>query len=717
MYRKQPLGLRARLANVLPWQQSGQSPVSQSSVSSPEVLTGSLPADKAASHPDIPMDERVTPMENHPNFKVFSGELTDTAETSSEVVASPPQHPQGHRQPFWGWPWLIGFTVSTLTGAGAFLWLSRLPSLPNCSTNVIAETGGAGLYCTKEAVEDGNLGVLLSALEKVSQWPQDDPLASQANYLANEWSRIALVIARQKIKAGDLPGAMKIARKIPKSTTVYSEAQANIQSWSQDWQKGQKGYETAQAALKDQNWSLASNQIKQLAQIDSTYWRDRVEALIEQIAAEKQAWGRLRQAQRLAETGVPDDLAAAIRRARQVPADSYAGEQAQAEIEQWSQDLLNLAQAALAAQDWQRATEAAEAIPRSSDAFSKAQDLVQLGQAQTLAEQDQLGAYLHAWALAQQIPSNRPLSQPARASVTQWESQIQNLGQLQVARWFANLDETFAYEIAMDFAQMVEVDQPRRSEAQTLVAHWRNQVETLADRHFLAQARHLALAGTLDSLRAAIAVASKIDLGRTLRVDAQTLIAEWQAQTERIQDQPILDRARNLARQGRLQAAIDQAARIDSDRVLYPEAQAAIDRWVRDIQTSQDRPLLEEAIALANQGNLSEAIALAGQIGYDRALYYEAQDYISRWISERAAIEAARSAPEDPAPEPDTEPVTDDFEVPLDVQPFEPETEAEAETEPPPPSSPEPEPTRPPRPDPSRLGPRNQGPPVAPGSE
>jgi len=656
-------------------------------------------------------------MDNQPDFKVFNGELTDPAETPSEAAVSSPEHPQWRQQKFWGWPWLIGFTASALTGAGAFLWLSRLPALPNCSANVIAETGGAGLYCMKEAVEDGNLGVLLAALEKVSQWPQDDPLASQANYLANEWSRIALVIARQKMKAGDLPGAMKLARKIPKSTTVYPEAQTNIQSWSQDWQQGQEGYETAQSALQDQNWSLASDQIKQLAQIDSTYWRDRVEDLIEQIATEKQAWGKLRQAQRLAETGAPDDLAAAIRRARQVPADSYAGEQAEVDIEQWSQDLLNLAQAALAEQDWQRAIAAAEGIPRSSDAFSEAQDLVQLGQAQTLAKQDHLGAYLHAWALAQQIPSNRSVYEPARTSLAQWESQIQNLGQLQVARWFASLDEMFAYEIAMDFAGMVEIDQPRRSEAQTLVAHWRNQVETLVDRRFLAQARQLALAGTLDSLRAAIAVASKIDLGRALRVDAQTLIAEWQAQTERIQDQPILDRARNLARQGQLQAAIDQAARIDSDRALYSEAQAAIDRWVRDIQISRDRPLLDEAIALANQGNLSEAIALAGQIGYERALYYEAQDYISRWISERAAIEAARSAPEDSAPEPATEPIPDDFEVPLDVQPFETEAEAEAETEPPPPSPSEPEPTRPPRPDPSRLGPRNQGPPIIPGSE
>lgn len=716
MYRKQPLGLRARLANVLPWQQSGRNPGSKSSVSSPEGLTSSPLTEDATFNPDMPTDARVTPMDNHPNFEVFNGEVGDAAETAPEAADSTLVHSQGARQPFWGWPWLIGFTASALTGAVAFLWLSRLPSLPNCSPSVTAETGGAGLYCTKEAVEDGNLGVLLSALEKVSQWPQDDPLASQANYLANEWSRIALVIARQKMKAGDLPGAMKLARKIPQSTTVYSEAQANIQSWEQDWQQGQKGYETAQVALKDQNWSLASDQIKQLAQIDSTYWRDRVEDLIEQIAAEKQAWGRLRQAQRLAETALLDDLAAAIRRARQVPTDSYAGEQAKTEIEQWSQDLLKLAEAALADQDWERAIAAAEGIPRSSDAFPKAEDLVQLGQAQTLAEQDRLGAYLHAWALAQQIPPNRPLYEPARLSVTQWESQIQNLGQLQVARWFASLDERLAYELAIDFAEMVEVDQPRRSEAQTLVAHWRNQVETLADRHFLAQARGLALAGTLDSLRAAIAVAGKIDLGRALRLDAQTLIAEWQAQTERIRDQPILDQARNLARQGQLQAAIDQAAQIDSERALYPEAQAAIDGWVRDIQTSQDRPLLQEAIALANQGSLSEAIALAGQIGYDRALYYEAQDYIARWISERDAVETARSAPAEPTPEPASEPLNEDLEVPLDVQPFELEAEAEPEIETPP-SPPEPEPTRPPRTDPSRLAPRNQGPPVIPGSE
>lgn len=641
------------------------------------------------------------PVENHPNpnIEFSASELPEAVET--ENSASLPSESKQKWHNFRGWPWLVGLTLSGLTGLGALFWLSRLPSLPNCSFNATAETGAARLYCTKQAVETGNLGVLVSALEMVGQWPQDDPLASQANYLANEWSRLALIIARQKMKTGDLQGAMRLARKIPASTAVYSEARAEVQTWEQDWQRGKNSVETAQEALQAQNWKLASAQIKRLAEIDSTYWRYQVEKLIEQIATEKQAAGTLRRAQNLAESGIAADLAAAIRRARQVEPDSYVHQQAEAEIEQWSQELLEIAQAALGQEDWDRAIAAATGIPPGSQAFSKAQDLVQLGEAQTQADQDHLGGYLHAWALAQQIQPKSALYQPAQGSVSAWETQIQNLGQIQLAKWLASLDQGFAYQLAINHAQMIKLDQPRRTEAQTLVAHWRNQIETLEDRHFLARARELALTDTIPKLKAAIAVARQIDLGRALRIDAQTLIAQWQGQIQRIQDQPILDRAQALARRGQLQAAIDKANQIAADRSLYPEAQAAINRWIADIQIAQDRPLLREARDLANQGRLSDAIALAAQIGYGRPLYYEAQDYISRWQSERAEIEAARATPEPVIPEPATEGLDGPLE---EVEPFEPEVESE-------PQPPNPEPVLSPRPEVrSSSEPRNQEP-------
>jgi hypothetical protein len=73
---------------------------------------------------------------------------------------------------------------------------------------------------------------------------------------------------------------------------------------------------------------------------------------------------------------------------------------------------------------------------------------------------------------------------------------------------------------------------------------------------------------------------------------------------------------------------------------------------------------LNDAYALASQGNLSQAINVAAQIGYGRALSGEAQGAIANWTAERDAIIAAReaearqaAAPNPPAaaaPEPET---------------------------------------------------------------
>lgn len=582
-------------------------------------------------------------------------------------ASTPDQQQSQEWQLHKGWPWLIAFFVSSLTGALAVLWLSRNPALPNCQSGALIQASAAELYCLEQEVRQGNLGALVSALEEVSQWPPADPLAAQADNLANEWSGTVLMIARQKMEAGNLERAVTLAGKIPETSSVHPEAQAAVQSWQKDWQRGKQGFETAQDALKEQNWDKASAQLKLLAQIDSTYWRDQVERLIVQISAEKQSWQKLQQAKDLAASKYPEDLAAAINKANQVDSSSYVKPKAEASIKQWSQTLLEIAQANLQDHNWQAAIAAAEKIPSDSAAYGKAKDLLQLGEAETLAQKNQWGAYIHAWALAEQIQPEKPLHGQARQEMAQWETQIQNISQLKLARAIASLDQTFAYQLAIDQAQMVQLDQPRRIEAQTLIADWQNQIEQFEDRHFLARARQLATEGSLEQLKAAIAQASKIALGRALRLDAQTLIAQWQNQIQTIQDQPILNRALQLADQGQLEAAIQTADQISPGRSLYSEAQTAVSRWVAQIQTTKDRPLLAQAAALANQGRLTEAIALAAEIGSGRALYYEAQDNIDRWIAKRSAIEAARSTPEPESPENQFEdqPAPLDFSQPL----------------------------------------------------
>jgi hypothetical protein len=57
------------------------------------------------------------------------------------------------------------------------------------------------------------------------------------------------------------------------------------------------------------------------------------------------------------------------------------------------------------------------------------------------------------------------------------------------------------------------------------------------------QAKTLAGPGTIPALQAAIDQVTQVQIGRPLRVEAQTLIAEWRQEIQVIQDRPQLEAA------------------------------------------------------------------------------------------------------------------------------------------------------------------------------
>jgi len=541
-------------------------------------------------------------------------------------------------------PWLVALLVSGGTGIGALLWLTILPPLPNCQRLSPLATDSERLYCADQAVRQGDIKQLVIALKTVSQWPQDHPLAPQASHLRNEWSQAVLSVARQKQDQGQLEAAIAIAHAVPSNAPAYSEAQATIEAWETDWQQGSAITDKTQTALKTQHWEEATEQLKLLVQLDNDYWRKQIKVLNAQLATERLAWKQLRQAQDLAQTQNPEDLAQALTLVTKVAKGSYVADKAKAELESWSKLLLGIASEHLEFDQFEAAMSAAENIPTSASVYPEAQDVVNFTQARSLEQQNNVWAYMGAWAFTQQIQPERPLYQQAKVKAAFWEQQVQNLTQLQLANWFASLGQDFSYKLAIEQANMIQGEQPQRQQAQTLIAQWQQQLEKLEDSRYLAQALQLALDGTVESLQTAIAQASQITLGRTLRVEAQTLIAEWSRQYQLVQDKPLLERAKAFAKQGQLAKAVEMAQQITTDRPLYVEAQAAIDEWVAQIQRPEDQSILDQATELAGQGSLTAAIATATQIGPERALYDEAQRAIADWTAERDAIWRQRAA-------------------------------------------------------------------------
>jgi hypothetical protein len=124
-----------------------------------------------------------------------------------------------------------------------------------------------------------------------------------------------------------------------------------------------------------------------------------------------------------------------------------------------------------------------------------------------------------------------------------------------------------------------------------------------------------------------------------------------------LQDQPLLDRAEQLAATGDLsdlRKAIGVALQISQGRALYAQAQERVKAWSEQLQlatqpqlplpavvpdddTSQSQAQLQEAIALAGKGtpeSLVQAMQTANKISFQSPARLQADEAINNWGEE-----------------------------------------------------------------------------------
>ncbi|MBD2483590.1 hypothetical protein [Planktothrix sp. FACHB-1365] len=169
-----------------------------------------------------------------------------------------------------------------------------------------------------------------------------------------------------------------------------------------------------------------------------------------------------------------------------------------------------------------------------------------------------------------------------------------------------------------------------------------NLQENVKDFVILAKANVPALLDTVAGLKDAIAQAQKIGRDRPLYQKAQEYISNWQGS---IADVATLERARQLAQPGGvndLRAAIAQVQTIPASNPRGQEAKTEMVSWTRRIEEIEDKPLLDMAEQLASFGDtdsLKQAIAQAQKIGRGRALYDNAQNHIAEWRDRSQRLE------------------------------------------------------------------------------
>ena len=199
-------------------------------------------------------------------------------------------------------------------------------------------------------------------------------------------------------------------------------------------------------------------------------------------------------------------------------------------------------------------------------------------------------------------------------------------------------------EAAIAQIQKVELGRPLYAKSQALLNRWQSEKGDIAQ---LEKARQLAQSGKPEDLQAAIAQAALVPSSNPRSQEAQKLANDLSSQMQTQQDRPLLDQADQFASRGdvaNLQTAMDQAGQIGSGRVLYKEAQSRIKQWSRQLAQLQDAPILSQADSLAESGDLSGAIAAAQSIGSKSALYGDAQSKLQAWQRRQQAEQGLQQA-------------------------------------------------------------------------
>ena len=327
-------------------------------------------------------------------------------------------------------------------GTGALALAELLPE------SVDYATERSDLQTLARAVASADRGTVVDlelAITEASKIQRDRPLYDRAQRLVAQWQRDTEFVGylerargiAARGTANDYTDAIAQAKRIPESSGQYSEAQRQITSWSQQWQR-----------LRDQP--------------------------------------RLDQARKLAKAGSTSALQSAIATARKIPADSPLSGEAKTDIRQWraqverqqDQPILNRAQNFANGQNWSQAVQVAQSLANSDRALSnQAQRLISEWQreqsaqknwqvAQQTAASNTVEGLTRALAVAQRVSNGTTVYSTVRQSMDRWSRQIVTLARQRGA---------FDPDTAIAWLQKIPQGTSGYSLAQRQIQEWRSQ--------------------------------------------------------------------------------------------------------------------------------------------------------------------------------------------------------------------------------------------------
>lgn len=564
-----------------------------------------------------------------------------------------------HSKGFWEWFWQFWLVVTGITvfglGGGAVWSLVRIPQVRDC-TRLVQPFASASLklYCAQVAAGEQTHEDLLRAIDLVDDLPKDHPLRESADRYIQQWAFDLILLAETQYNEGNLAAALATLEDIPldrlpceENNCPRDELLSWEQTWRDTWKQAEAIYKKAEKALLDQDWDLAAATATELLSINNQHWQvTKYNELNNQIREVRDTNSAIARAKALAEKGGVTNLLAAIKLAQTVEPGSNLYSVAQAQVLQFSRQILDVAEEVLERdRDLSGALEIADKVPPIANLQREVQDFKLLAKSQAKSWSGEIPDLEAAIAQAKEIQADRPLYVQSRRLIQGWQKEIQDVAHLNKARVLAQQGNISSLMTAIAEVSLIPKNNPRREEADALVGQWTRRIQTLEDQPYLDRAVELARGGTIAAYQAAISEVSKIEGNRALYSEAQSQMGEWEWEIQRLEDEPYLNEAEQYADSGSYVQAISLAQRISPGRALYDEAQTQIAEWQVQLQAEnslqQARGLSSSAVN--NPESLSAAIRTADRVPAQAPQRTQADEAIEQWSDQLLQLALERS--------------------------------------------------------------------------
>lgn len=552
------------------------------------------------------------------------------------------------KRPWWMAWQLWGLVVVILSGGIGYAATSMLLKLPKTqSCNQVfwpVASASVRLYCAQTYAENKSVKGLLEAIELVAVLPENHPLRPEINRNIERWATSILEVGEQQFQQGELQQAIATAQQIPETVEAHKLVKDKINNWQSVWDEGEKTFAEVEKRLRAAEWNEAFSWAVRLTDNPNQYWATtKYQESIDNINIAQEENASLVKAKDRLTNGNVEDLLVAIEKAKAIKKDSYAYERAQKIVTQAKAKLVANVESLIKKQQWSELLQVTNRIPYSLGMSDRVKEWNILAGAGTSANLDTVYGIEEAISEAKKLKPEAEYYQLAQQLISRWELEIGDIKHLSAARELARVGTIANLNKAIAEVSKIPSSNPRYSEARQEMLTWRREIQTIEDRPILNRAKELAFGNDIDSWRRAISEANLITSNSPLYSEAQNYIRDWRANIERIEDRPILDEAVAFANEENYAAAVEQAGKISPGTALYSEAQGKIKTWRQEIEARQ---YFQDARMLSASGSpedLAKAIIVIRQVAEDTSVRPQVADRVTRWSEQILSMARAAS--------------------------------------------------------------------------